>query len=143
MRRFLLIALCATSLLAAVPESKSQKEVLAAMDAWKQAMIQRDRSVLESLYDSGLVYCHSNGKHESKAEAIEAVVNGKDRIESIEFEVTSVSEYGNMALVQCKMTLRMTSEGKPTTLNLDVLHVWVKSGSRWKMAARHAARLNP
>jgi ketosteroid isomerase-like protein len=143
MLQFLLIALCATNLLAASPESKSQKEVLAAMDAWKQAMIQRDRSVLESLYEFGLVYSHSSGKHENKAEAIEAVVNGKDRMESIEFVDTSVSIYGNTALVQCRMTLRMTSDGQPNVLNLDVLHAWIKSGSRWRMAARHAARLNP
>ena len=143
MIRFLLFALCAANLSAASPESKSQKQVLTAMDAWKQAMIQRDRSVLESLYDPRLVYCHSNGKHENKVEAIEAVVNGKDRMESIEIADTSVSVYGNTALVQCKMILRMTSDGKPTILNLDVLHVWIKSGSRWRMAARHSARLNP
>jgi ketosteroid isomerase-like protein len=143
MKQFLLFVLCAVNVLAASPESKSSKDVLASMEAWKQAMIQRNRSALDSLYDPGLSYCHSSGKHENKAEAIESAVNGKDRMESIEFADTSVAVYGNTVLVQCKTNLHMTSEGKPSTLNLDVLYVWIKSGSLWKMAARHAARLNP
>jgi ketosteroid isomerase-like protein len=143
MLRFLLLILCSTGCLNASPESNSKKEVLAAMDAWKQAMLQRDKTALEALYASGLVYTHSSGKRENKAEAIETAVNGKEQIESIDIADPSVSVYGATALVQCRITMVLNSEGKTTTLKLEILHVWVKTGSRWQMAARHAARLNP
>ena len=106
-------------------------------------MIARDRAALEALYAPTLSYIHSNGKHENKAEAIEAVVNGKDRFESIELTDTSVSVYGTTALVKTKQMMRVNSDGTVNMLTLDVLYVWMKSSARWQMVARHALRLNP
>ena len=144
-----LMLLCSMFLLADTPEAKSEKEVLAAMNAWKQAMLMRDRAALEVLYAPGLLYVHSSGKRESKTEAIEAAVAGKDRYEAIDLEDISVSVYGNTALVHATVILRITGDsgggnGTATnTLSLDVLHVWIKTPAGWQMAARHAARLNP
>ena len=124
-------------------EPNAEKEVLDAMNTWRQAMVARDRAVLEKLYDPGLSYTHSNGRQENKEEAIEAVVNGKDRIESIELTEAAVKVYGATALVKAKLILRISSGDTVNTLNLDVLHVWIKGPSGWRMAARHALRLNP
>lgn len=131
------------ALLANAPEANAEKEVLAAMHAWKQAMIARDRAALEAIYAPKLIYVHSNGKQENKTEAIEAVVNGKDRFEVIDFEDISVSIYGKTALVKAKITMRINNGTSTNTLNLDILHVWIKMPSGWQMAARHALRLNP
>ena len=139
----LLIVLCSMALLADTPEMMAEKEVLAAMNSWKQAMIARDRAALESLYAPKLIYVHSNGKQENKAEAIEAVVNGKDRFEAIDLEDISVTVYGSTVLVKAKVILHINSGTATSTLTLDVLHVWVKISSRWQMVARHALRLNP
>jgi ketosteroid isomerase-like protein len=138
-----LILLCCLAMAADTPEAKTEKEVLAAMNAWRQAMIARDRAALEALYAPGLIYTHSNGKQENKGEAIETVVHGKDRIESLELSDISVSTYGTTALVKAKITMHVNSGGSASTLKLDVLHVWIKISSRWQMAARQAIRLNP
>jgi ketosteroid isomerase-like protein len=137
-----LMLLCSMFWLADTPEAKSEKEVLAAMNAWKQAMLMRDRATLEVLYAPGLMYVHSSGKQEGKAEAIEAAVAGKDRYESIDLENISVSVYGNTTLVKAKVIMRINSGTATNTLNLDVLHVWIKMPAGWQMAARHATRLN-
>jgi len=139
----LMLALGSAVSLADSPVAKVEKEVLAAMDSWKQAMIARDRVVLDRIYAPDLIYTHSNGRQESKTEAIESVVNGKDRIEAIEMAHTSVKVYGKTGLVKSKINLRLMSDGKSNTLNLDVLHVWIKISSRWWMVARQATRLNP
>ena len=139
----MLVMLCAMALLADTPEMKAEKEVLAAMNSWKQAMIARDRAALEALYAPKLIYVHSNGKQENKAEAIEAVVNGKDRFETIDIEDPSVFVYGSTVLVKARVILHINSGSTTNTLTLDVLHVWMKLSSRWQMAARHALRLNP
>ena len=138
-----MLLFCLIMLAADTPEAETEKEVLAAMNAWKQAMIIRDRAALEVLYASGLTYTHSNGKQENKAEAIETAVNGKDRIESIDLSDISVSAYGTAALVKARITMRVNSGGSIGTLNLDVLHVWIKMSAQWQMVARHALRLNP
>ena len=124
-------------------DSKTEKEVLAAMNAWKQAMLTRNRAVLEELYAPGLTYVHSNGRQENKAEAIEAVVNGQDRFESVDIQDPSVSIYGTTVLVRAKITLRINDGTATKTLILDVLHVWIKNATKWQLVARHALRLNP
>jgi|WetSurMetagenome_2_1015567.scaffolds.fasta_scaffold218304_3 ketosteroid isomerase-like protein len=142
-----LMLLCSMFLLADTPEAKSEKEVLAAMNAWKHAMLLRDRAALEALYAPGLLYVHSSGKQESKAEAIAAAVAGKDRCESIDLEDISVSVYGDTAIVKAKVIMRINSDSSSgtatNTISLDVLHVWIKMPAGWQMAARHATRLNP
>jgi hypothetical protein len=139
----IIILLCSLAVFSQPAESKSEKEVFAAMNTWRQAMVSRDRTALESLYGPGLSYTHSNGKTENKAEAIDAVVNGKDRIESIELADTSAKVYGTTVFVKTKVIMRMTSGDTVNTLNLDVLFVWIKNSSGWQMVARHALRLNP
>lgn len=139
----LLVLLFPVVVFANVQESNAEKDVLTAMHTWRQAMVARDRAVLEALYAPGLDYVHSSGKHENKAEAIEAVVHGKDRIESLELTEIVVTVYGATALVKAKIVMHLGSGETTTTLNLDVLHVWIKNGTRWQMSARHATRLNP
>jgi ketosteroid isomerase-like protein len=138
-----LILLCSVFLLGEAPESKSGKEVLAAMKAWKQAMLARDRAALDALYAPGLMYVHSSGKQENKFEAIEAAVAGKDRYESIDLEDMSVSVYGRTALVKARVVMRINKGTATDTIRLDVLHVWLKMPAGWQMVARHATRLNP
>jgi ketosteroid isomerase-like protein len=140
---YALILLCSLAVPSGPSDSKAEKEVLAALNTWREAMVARDRAVLEEIYAPSLSYTHSDGRQENKAQAIEAVVNGKDRIESIELTGTSVSVYGTTALVKTKQSMRMNSGGTMNTLTLDVLYVWIKSSSRWQMVARHALRLNP
>ena len=106
-------------------------------------MLARDRLGLEKIFAPVLSYTHSNGRHENKAEAIEAVVNGKDRIESLDLSGTTVSIYGKTAVVKARVLMRMGTAGGANVLDLDVLFVWVKNGATWQMVARHALRLNP
>jgi hypothetical protein len=136
----IMILFCSLAAFAQHPDP--EKEVLAAMNAWKQAMVARDRATLESLYDPTLTYTHSNGKQENKTEAIEAVVNGKDRIELLELTETAVNVYSTAAVVKTRLNMRTANGTAVNTLNLDVLFVWIKSPSGWKMAARHGLRLN-
>jgi ketosteroid isomerase-like protein len=143
MIRLLALVLYSLNLVAGSLPSKDEKAVLAAMEAWRQAVISRDKAGLETLYAPELSYFHSNGKQETKAQAIEAVVNGKDRFESIELTDIAVRLYGKTALVTSKIGMRINSDGKVSPLTLDVLHVWVRTSKGWQMVARHATRLNP
>ena len=113
------------------------------MSSWKQAMIGRDNAIFEKLYGADLFYTHSNGKLETKAEAIDAVINGKIRFESIDIADNSIRSYGNTAVSKCKITMNLNTEGNKSTVILDVLHVWVKNSGQWQLVGRQAVRLNP
>ena len=66
--------LLATALIlsAAPSESKGEKEVMAAMDAWKQATMKKDGAALDKLLHPDLTYSHSSGMNQTKAEVLKA-----------------------------------------------------------------------
>jgi len=113
------------------------KEVLATVDAWKQAMLKGDAAALDKLYHPDLAYTHSSALVENKAEAIAHAIRPADMTKAIDIHQLTVHIYGNTAIVKGKMD--MTSTGAPT--KLDVLMVWLKTGQGWQLVARQAVKL--
>jgi ketosteroid isomerase-like protein len=142
MTQWLFLFLLATAAMGAAAGNPEQ-EVRAAMEAWRQARIRHDRAALEKLYAPELLYVHSNARRESRAEAIDKIANGTERVEACDFAGMKVQVYGNTAVVWADLTLRTVSGGAPTTLQLGTLHVWVKNPAGWQLVARQAVRLNP
>jgi ketosteroid isomerase-like protein len=143
MKTWIGIFCCALFLSAAENGSKTEKEVLAAMDSWKQATMKKDRAALEKLLHEDLTYSHSNGHNESKADVIKSVTTGKATVEAIDFSDTTVRIYGSTALVKGKVDIRNNTDGKSTVANLNILHVWLKGSKGWQLVARQATRLAP
>jgi ketosteroid isomerase-like protein len=143
MKKWILILLSAALLPAAPSDSKGEKEVMAAMDAWKQATMKKDGAALDKLLHPDLTYSHSSGMNQTKAEVLKAVTTGKATTEAIEFSDTTLRVYGNTALVRGKVDMRNNTAGKSTTSNLNILHVWIKGPQGWQMVARQATRLAP
>ena len=141
MRRLLAATVFSMTLFAVDP--KTEKALLSVMDTWRQAMLTRDKAALDRLYTPDITYTHSNGKNETKAEAIDAVVNGKGKFESIDFSGTTVRVYGNTALVKGRVVIKTSTDGKQAINNLDILHVLVKASSGWQIVARQATRIVP
>jgi ketosteroid isomerase-like protein len=135
--------LAAMVLWAAPSDSKGETEVMAAMDAWKQATMKKDGAALAKLLHPDLTYSHSNGHNESKADVLKSVTAGKATVEAIDFSETTVRVYGNTALVRGKVDIRNNTAGKSTTANLNILHVWIKGPQGWQMVGRQATRLTP
>jgi len=67
MNKLVWIFLTSLVLSAASIDPKGDKEVLAAMDAYKEAMTHKDGAALEKLLSSDLTYTHSAGQLETKA----------------------------------------------------------------------------
>ena len=82
----------------ALAAGSGEKEVLAAMDGLKEAMLKKDRAALDKIFHADLTYGHSSAKVESKAEAIAHMVDGLGW-EEIELADTTVRLQGNVAIV--------------------------------------------
>ena len=119
---------------------QAEKEVLEAMNVYKEAMIHKDGAALEKLLSSDLTYVHSGGQLETKSDVIKAITSGKTIVERIDFTGTTVRFYGNTALVKCNVDLW---HSKTDTRHMNVLHIWTKGGNGWQMVARQATRLAP
>ncbi len=145
MKKLILVLLSATVLLsAATTDAKAEKDVLATLEAWKQAAIHKDRAGLEKIYHSELKYGHSNGLIENKAAAIKHIVDSKGAYEAIDFADTTVTVLGNTALATGKVLIHeKAADGKKVDVNLVVMHVFVKSPQGWLMVGRQATRPTP
>ncbi len=141
MKLLLTLFCCAGALLAADPSSKAEKEVLAAMEAWKKATMTKDKSALEKLLHDDITYTHSNAHNETKADVIKAVTTGKSTTEAIKFIDTTVRVFGNTALVKGKVDITNNADGKSTANHLNILHVWLRGSQGWQLVARQAIRL--
>ncbi|HXU81338.1 MAG TPA: nuclear transport factor 2 family protein [Polyangia bacterium] len=124
----------------ALAANPGEKAVLAALDAWKEAMLKKDRAALEKIFHPELTYSHSSATVQDKAQAITAVVDGLGW-EAIDISDTTVRLVGNVALVNGKVDMRQRNKDKPTSISkLIQLSVWVKGKQGWQMIARQAVR---
>jgi ketosteroid isomerase-like protein len=116
-------------------ENASIKAVEASVSAFNAAAAAGDQATLEKLLHDDLVFDHSNGRRENKAECIAAIVKGKPRYEHSDQKVTI---YGATAIVRNKAVAHTATSG---VLQLGMIQVWVKSGKGWQMVSRHTVRL--
>jgi ketosteroid isomerase-like protein len=144
MRKYILALGLSLALAAPALGASAEKEVLAAMDAWKQAMIKKDKAGFEKIYHSDLAYGHSSGVVETKEQAIQHVLAGEGTYTAINFGPdTKVRVHGNTAFVTGKVDYLERAHGKDNVVNLVVLSVWMKSGPSWQMVARQATKPPP
>src|ERR1700686_689784 len=141
MKKWICMFLFTAVLSAASLDPKAEKEVMAAMDAWKQATMKKDAAALDKLLHPDLTYSHSSAMNQTKDEVIKSVTTGKATVESITFSDTTVRVYGRTALVKGKVDLVNNTDGKSTPAHLNILHVWIKGPQGWQMVARQATRL--
>jgi ketosteroid isomerase-like protein len=140
MNKWILSLLSAAVLWAATPDPKVEKEVLAALDAYKQAMINKDSAALTKVLSDDLTYTHSSNLHEDKAAVLASIKRPGTSTEAIDFKDPKVRVYGNTALVKTDVDFRNNANGVVTVSKLNVLHVFVKGPQGWQMVARQATR---
>ena len=131
----LLVAL--TSLSAA---STAEQEILAAMEAWRQATESKDVNALAALLHTDLVYSHSDGKTETRADVLAGLPTSGKR--EIIIHKPNVRVYGETAIVKADIDFINRESGEPVAARLNVLHVLLKTPAGWQLTARQATRLN-
>ena len=134
-----LLLLSAMILPAATPDAKTEKEIMAAMDAYRQALVHKDAATLSKILSDDLVYTHSSNLHEDKAAVIESLKKNTVT-EAIDFKDLKVHVYGNTAVVVGDVDFRNSTNGVASTAKLNVLHVLVKGPQGWQLVARQATR---
>lgn len=120
-----------------------QREVRALEDRRYQATIDADAATLEELLGDGLVYTHSTGRVETKAEFISATTTGKLRYQKFERPQETIQIYGDTAVITGEATIQVMVRGAaaPTHLHVRHLNVWVQVANRWQMVAWESTRI--
>ena len=121
-------------------DPQAEKEVMAAMEAWRQALMKKDGAGLARLYHEDIRYGHSSGLVEDKKTAVNHIVTTKADYASVDLIDTKVSVQGNFALVNGRVNYKQVTDGKATDVKLHVLHVWVRTPQGWQMIGRQSTR---
>jgi len=139
MKKWILFLLSAAMLPAATPDAKTEKEIMAAMDAYRQGLIKRDAAALSKVLSDDLVYTHSSNAHQDKAAVLESL-KGNTYPEAIDFKDLKIRVYGNTAVVVGDVDFHNNAGGVVTVIKLNILHVLVKGPQGWQLVARQAVR---
>lgn len=128
--------------LVAQSQSKQEKAVASAVEVFKKAMIEANQSLLEGITADELVYGHSSGKVQNKAEFIAEVVSAQplDYI-SIDMADQSISLSGKVAVVRHIFSAETLANGTPGKLKIGNMMIWQKQKGKWKLLARQAYKL--
>jgi ketosteroid isomerase-like protein len=142
MKRVFLSLLAALAFGSALSAADPEKEVLAALDAWKQGTMRKDMALLSKVLHKDVVFTHSSGTVQTKDDNLKAVAAPRIKTSAIEFSNTKVRIFGDTAVVRTHADLTSASDGKqPGTSHLIILHVFVKTPEGWQMIDRQATKM--
>ncbi|BDC51993.1 hypothetical protein F183_A43080 [Bryobacterales bacterium F-183] len=136
MKFLITLLLCGGMLMAGAQEDMIKKQ----LDDFATAVIKKDKAALSKMLADDVVYSHSNGLHETKAQAIAAFEVAK--YEKFDYKPQLIRIYGNTAVVKGDIDI-LNAASSPTPTQLNVLQIWVKNGSQWQLVARQATRRTP
>ncbi len=122
-------------------QTKDEKQVAAAVEVLKKAMIDGNKTALENIASDALSYGHSSGKIQDKATFVEAIVSGQSDFVTIDLTEQTIVIKDKTAIVRHKLSAQTNDGGKSGNANLGVMLVWVKEKGDWKLLGRQAFKL--
>lgn len=121
---------------------KSVKEVAAAVESLRKAMVDADSLALDGLTADSLSYGHSGGMLQTKKEFIHSITSGASDFVTIDLSDQKITISGNTAIVRHILSAATNDAGKgPGTVKIGILLVWVKNKSGWHLLARQAVKV--
>ena len=124
-------------------QSKEEKEVAAAVETLRKAMIDGDQKSLEAIASDQLSYGHSGGNVEDKKTFVHTLTSGKSDFVTIDLTDQTITVSGNTAIVRHKLYATNNDGGKPGTVSLVIMTVWQKQKKHWVLLARQAVKVAP
>lgn len=130
---------------AAVTAARAQNggasgEVRKAVDGFIAAVRKNDVTAAGKYLADDLIYTHSTGIAEGKAEYLNKLKSGDQKYTGIDFIKPVIRVYGNAAVFNTQARMTGATKGVPFDNTLFLMHVWVKQGSEWKLVAHQTTR---
>ena len=122
----------------AQPMTVVEREVAALERQRFEAQVKKDYAFLDKAFADDLIYTHSNGHQNNKAEYIQSIKDGKSEYNKIDVEALNVRAYndGKTAVVNGSilMTLPNKPDGTPNLAHLKYVVVQVKDKKKgWQV----------
>jgi hypothetical protein len=139
-RKVLFILLFTSVSVFSFSQSKKEKQVAAAVEKLRLAMISGERTELDAIASDILQYGHSGGKVESKQDFVETIASGKSDFVACDFSDIKITVDNKVAVVSFKLDAKTNDGGKPGEVHLKLMTSWYKQHGKWIMIARQAVK---
>lgn len=119
----------------------ADEEIRKAEKSWASAVAAANYAAIEKILSDSLIYAHSTGIVESKGEYMSKLKSGAQKYTGIEHESITVRAFGDTAVAHSNVRMTGSTKGQPFDNKLMMMHVWVKQGGNWQLAAHQTTRL--
>jgi len=118
-----------------------KKEVESSIESLNNAMISRDKPMLDKLTAESLSYGHSTGLVENKTAFTSNILTGTTKFSQIGQTDQTIENSGDLAIVRNISTIKGTRADGLLDIKIGILMVWRKEGADWKLVARQGYKL--
>ena len=108
-----------------------EKEVYSAYEAINNAMIQKDRSVMERYFDEKLIFTHMSGKKQTREEFIGEIMDGTLNYFKVDTRDFSINVDGDTAHMKVTHTLTAKVYGISGSWTLGGENTYKKRDGIW------------
>ncbi|GAB3506491.1 hypothetical protein GCM10027341_39630 [Spirosoma knui] len=122
-------------------QSGDEKAVLDVEKQRFDAQVNKDQAVMNKVLADDLMYTHSNGNTDGKQAFIQAIVEGKSNYMGLQPQEQKVRLYGNTAVVNGVVQVKMNNNNQPTEFKLRYTDVYVKKSGQWQLVAWQSLRV--
>lgn len=136
----LLLWCCALTVHAQTSQSDKDK-IENAVAVLYEAMVNKDRAILEKVTSEKLSYGHSSGTIEDKQTYVEAVMSGPFDFVSITPKDLTISISNTTAVVRHIFEAEGINAGEPVDVRIGAMLIFLKQQDNWKLLARQAYKL--
>ena len=120
---------------------RGEQDVAAAQDRRIAATVGADLEALGAMMTEDMTYTHSSGVTETRAEFLDGLKTGKYVYRAIVPRDRTIRVHGDAGVVSGPCHVVIEPGGKRTEIDLYFTELYVKEGSRWRMALWQATRL--
>ena len=129
------------ALFMATAMAQTESELRKAEEQFGEAATKMDYAALNRILADDMIYSHSNGVVDDKAQFIASLKDGTRKYESIKIHEFTVRPYGNTAAVAGKVTMVITARGATAPREMRYLRFWAKKDGRWQLVGHQSVTL--
>jgi hypothetical protein len=112
------------------------REVAAAENVRCRALVAADVAALDAVSSADMIYIHSNGARDTRADFIGNVASGLWNFEAVEHDDVTVRVDGSLAVIEGAIKYHVVSGGNPVVIDAWFASIWTGVGG-WKMESYH------
>ena len=122
-------------------QSNDEAGVAAAIEKLRLAMISGKAADLGAVAGDNLIYIHSAGLVENKAEYVDNIASKRSVFVTIDLSDQSIKMNGDVAIARHTLFAKTNNGGVPGTVRIGIMTVWQKQKGEWKLIGRQAQKL--